>query len=27
MEAQGAFTPRATDRDVTELISDDRDGH
>jgi len=26
LEAQGAFTPRATDRDVTDLISDDRDG-
>jgi hypothetical protein len=26
-EAEGAFTPHSTDRDITELISDDRDGH
>jgi hypothetical protein len=26
LEAQGAFTPGASDRDVTDLISDDRDG-
>jgi len=26
LEAQGEFTPHATDRDITELISDDRDG-
>ncbi len=24
-EAEGAFTPRSTDRDITDLISDDRD--
>jgi len=26
LEADGAFTPRSADRDITELISDDRDG-
>jgi len=26
LEARGAFTARATDRDITDLISDDRDG-
>jgi hypothetical protein len=26
LEAAGAFTPRPADRDITDLISDDRDG-
>jgi hypothetical protein len=26
LDADGAFTPRSTDRDVTDLISTDRDG-
>jgi hypothetical protein len=26
LEAQGAFAPTSSDRDITNLISDDRDG-
>jgi hypothetical protein len=26
LEAAGAFSPRPADRDITDLISDDRDG-
>ena len=26
LESEGAFTPRPDDRNITELISDDRDG-
>lgn len=26
LEGEGAFTPRATDRDITDLISEDRNG-
>ncbi len=26
LEAEGAFTPKPGDRDITDLISDDRDG-
>lgn len=26
LQAEGAFTPRPGDRDITDLISDDRDG-
>lgn len=27
LEAEGAFAPTSSDRDITTLISDDRDGH
>lgn len=26
LDSQGAFTPKPADRDITDLISDDRDG-
>jgi len=27
LESEGAFAPRSIDRDITDLISEDRDGH